>query len=194
VVQPGDLYTNDLLFVNRATELDEFNALLTDLNGGHQRHLALLGLRRIGKTVLLDEVRRRHPTFAIAYLALDEAVSTPEDFARAYLHEVLRAVTTTKNMAAPEGQSDKQLRQVAQQLEQTAVAALEAALAPLATGRIRTSYAALFVATMRFPSMVAMSASIPLVVMFDEFQEITRLLAFPGSDNLMGTLRAALDR
>ena len=49
------------LFVDRLRELAEFDALLDALTRGRRRHLALLGLRRIGKTMLLDEVRRRHP-------------------------------------------------------------------------------------------------------------------------------------
>jgi hypothetical protein len=47
---------------------------------------------------------------------------------------------------------------------------------------------------MRFPAAVADAVDAPLVVMFDEFQEITRLRAFPTTENLLGTLRAALDR
>ena len=77
------------IFVNRARELDEFETLLRDLDRGRRRHLALLGLRRIGKTVLLDEVRRRHPGFAITYLALDDVASSPETFARSLVGQIV---------------------------------------------------------------------------------------------------------
>ncbi len=79
------------LFVDRGRELAESASILDDTARGRRRYVALLGLRRIGKTVLMDEVRRRHPEFPIGYLALDEVVSTPEDFARAFVFEVLRA-------------------------------------------------------------------------------------------------------
>ncbi|MBI3979161.1 MAG: ATP-binding protein [Chloroflexi bacterium] len=83
------------LFVDRVSELAEFDALLEALALGRRRHVALLGLRRIGKTLLLDEVRRRHPRSAIAYLPLDEVVSSPEDFARSFAIETLRQVART---------------------------------------------------------------------------------------------------
>lgn len=70
----------DPLFVDRANELAEFDVILARLAQGIRRHVGLLGLRRIGKTVLVDQVRRRHPTEAIAYVSVDEVVSTPEDF------------------------------------------------------------------------------------------------------------------
>ncbi len=47
---------------------------------------------------------------------------------------------------------------------------------------------------MRFPATVSATLDRPLPLMLDEFQEITRLTSFPGTQNLLGTLRAALDR
>ena len=82
------------LFVDRTNELVEFDRVLVDLAMGRRQHLALLGLRRIGKTLLLDEVRRRHPNSAIAYLALDEVVSSPEDFARALAGHGIELIST----------------------------------------------------------------------------------------------------
>ena len=50
----------------------------------------------VQKTLLLDEVRLRHRIAAIAYLALDEVVSTPEDLAHAFAAETLQ-MRTVKN-------------------------------------------------------------------------------------------------
>ncbi|MCL4465575.1 MAG: hypothetical protein M1389_06045 [Chloroflexi bacterium] len=47
---------------------------------------------------------------------------------------------------------------------------------------------------MAFPSRLSDLLDIPLLLMLDEFQDITRLHKFPGTDNLLGTIRAALDR
>jgi AAA+ ATPase superfamily predicted ATPase len=180
------------LFVDRTAELAEFAALLTELARGRRRHLALLGLRRVGKTVLLDEVRRRHPDVAIAYLALDEVVSTPEDFARALTGETLRAAAP--GGPTPAAHMDTPLRQAAHALGGRVLAALDDVLQHLRTDRPSPAYGALLMATLRFPAAVSDALARPLVVMLDEFQEITRLEAFPGTVNLLGTLRAALDR
>ncbi len=69
--------------VDRAQELTEFDALFEALAQGRRRHLALLGLRRIGKTMALGEVRGGSPGDANAYLTLDEIAWAPEAFDRA---------------------------------------------------------------------------------------------------------------
>ena len=176
------------LFVDRERELAEFAALLSDLARGRRRHLALLGLRRIGKTMLLDEVRRRHPQEAIAYLALDEVVSTPEDFARALLAETLRAAAITGGPLSP---SNEDLRALARRLHPGLGPSLENLLSLLAA---RENHGALLMAALRFPDEVSRALQRPLLLMLDEFQDLVRLRAFPGTENLLGAVRAALDR
>jgi hypothetical protein len=63
---PRVLIPVEPLFVDRANELAEFDHLHEALAHGRRRHLALLGLRRIGKTMFLDEVRSRADTFDVA--------------------------------------------------------------------------------------------------------------------------------
>jgi AAA+ ATPase superfamily predicted ATPase len=177
------------IFVNRAREMDEFETLLEDLDRGHRRHLALLGLRRIGKTMLFDEVRRRHPGFAIAYLALDDVVSSPETFARSLVGQILATA------AARKGLTPSLLRTEDALLE---MAALDPRLVALVKEIIvwmeKSDYGELLISTMRFPGHLSEILDIPLLVMLDEFQDITRLRDFPGTANLLGTVRAALDR
>jgi hypothetical protein len=47
---------------------------------------------------------------------------------------------------------------------------------------------------LQFPAEVSERLETPLLLMLDEFQDITRLRAFPETDNLLGAFRAALDR
>jgi hypothetical protein len=187
------LIRSEPLFVDRARELAEFDALLEVLAQSRRRHLALLGLRRIGKTMLLDEVRRRHPEAAIAYLALDEVVSTPEEFARALAGEILGVAVVRRGIALLPGSTADALRAAARALDPHVLAAIEALLRLLRPDEV-DSYGALLAAAMRFPAVVSEALDLPLVLMLDEFQEITRLRAFPNTDNLLGTIRAALDR
>ena len=49
------------LFVDREIEIVALDDVFQLLPRAIGRHTALLGLRCIGKTLLLDEVRRRHP-------------------------------------------------------------------------------------------------------------------------------------
>lgn len=177
----------DPLFVNRTHELAEFDAVLRGLSEGYRRHIGLLGLRRIGKTLLLDEVRRRHPANAIAYLAVDEVTASPEDFARAFAAEVLTAVCPRGERV---GSSDEALAAAARALHPNVEAAVATLLGVLQGG----SYGAVLLHTIRLPGVVSEALDRPLLVVLDEFQEIVQLRRFPDTENLLGALRAALDR
>lgn len=178
------------LFVNRVRELDEFDSLLAALYRGHRRHLALLGLRRIGKTVLLDEVRRRHPEFPICYVALDDVVSSPESYARFLVGELLNTTSTYQGLEPSLARTDDALLEMA--------AALNPRLVPLVreiiTWMEKPNNGELLISTMRFPGHLSEVLGIPLLNMLDEFQDITRLQEAPDTSNLLGTVRAALDR
>ncbi|MCL4508819.1 MAG: hypothetical protein M1296_04745 [Chloroflexi bacterium] len=98
------------MFVNRATEIAALDDVLRLLPRAIRRHTALLGLRRIGKTPLLDQVRRRHPTIAIARLDVDAIVTSPEHFARAVVSETLSAVLRARAAHAYVAETDDGLR------------------------------------------------------------------------------------
>ena len=79
------------LFTNRARELALLEQATLSLATGRPRHLALFGLRRIGKTLLLLEhltrLLERTPLGAVrpVYIDLEEMVTSPELFSRRYV-------------------------------------------------------------------------------------------------------------
>lgn len=147
-------------------------------------------MRRIGKTLLLDQVRRRYSTAAIARLEVDAVVTTPEDFARAFVSETLRAVLRTRADETYVGETDQALR--------AAAVALHPRLEPMVVELLEhihsEAHGRLLNRALRFPADVSEALSMPLLVMLDEFQDITRLRTFPETANLLGAFRAALDR
>lgn len=181
----------DPLFVDRANELAEFDVILARLAQGIRRHVGLLGLRRIGKTVLVDQVRRRHPTEAIAYVSVDEVVSTPEDFVRAVAAETLAAACAATGKGRVLGQADADVLAAAADLAPEALHAVSSLIAAIQAGR---SSGALFTEVMRLPGVISASLDLPILVVLDELQEVTRLRRFPDTENLLGTIRAAVDR
>ncbi len=58
----------------------------------------------------------------------------------------------------------------------------------------KPDFGEVLISVMSLPAHISEILSIPLLVMLDEFQDITRLHDAPGTINLLGTLRAALDR
>jgi hypothetical protein len=147
-------------------------------------------LRRIGKTLVLDQVRRRYSTVAIARLEVDAIVTTPEDFARAFVSETLRAVLRMRADATYVGERDEALRAAALALHP----GLEPMVAELLEHLHSEAHGRLLNRALRFPAEVSEAVSTPLLVMLDEFQDIARLRTFPETANLLGAFRAALDR
>lgn len=178
------------LFVDRARELAALDDVLRLLPRAIRRQTALLGLRRIGKTLLLDQVRRRHPRFAITRLDIDAIVTSPEHFARALVSETLRAVLRARAEHAYIAQTDGGLRAAAASLN----ADLELAVADILDAIRAEAHGRLLHRALQFPAEVSERLETPLLLMLDEFQDITRLRAFPETDNLLGAFRAALDR
>ena len=73
-----------ILFTDRKKELDELNFYRRSLLNGTAEHIALFGLRRMGKTLLLKELIRRTlsdtPTILPVYLDFSAICSSPENF------------------------------------------------------------------------------------------------------------------
>lgn len=178
------------LFVDRATEIAALDDVLRLLPRTIRRHTALLGLRRIGKTLLLDEVRRRHPMISIARLDVDAIVTSPEHFARAFVSETLAAVLRARAEHAYVAQTDDGLRAMAANLH----ADLALAVADILDAMRAEAHGHLLQRALQFPAEVSERLATPLLLMLDEFQDIIRLRAFPETDNLLGVFRAALDR
>lgn len=178
------------IFVNRRVQLQLFDEVLTALEHGDRRHVALLGLRRIGKTTLLDEVRLRHPGRCIPRLPVDSIVTTPEDFALEVMAAVLEAACSARGL----------VRRVTTQPTSIIAAAtlLNEALPPVTQELFdlvdQGAYGRLLLRTFRFPAAVSEALDLPILVILDEFQDLRRLRNFDHTENLWGALRDALDR
>jgi AAA+ ATPase superfamily predicted ATPase len=181
----------DPIFVNRRTQLRLLDDVLASLQRGERRHIALLGLRRIGKTILLDEVRARHPDQCIIKLSVDTIVSTPEGFALDVISAVLDGACRVRGIQRTVTGQPRSIVAAAAVLSADLVPHLEELLdlveQPRAYGRL---LAKLFI----FPSTVSGALDLPILIILDEFQGILKLRNFPGTENLLAALREALDR
>ena len=78
---------------------------------------------------------------------------------------------------------DDSLLAVAQALHPRVAAAIDELL-HLRSAQVPPAYGALLAAAVRLPAAVSEALDIPLLLMLDEFQEVTRLRAFPHTENL----------
>ncbi len=182
---------DDPLFVNRRTQLELFADVLAVLAHGERRHVALLGLRRIGKTMLIDEVRTRHRDACTVKIPVDVAVSTPEGFALEVVAAVLREVARVQGSTRTVTTQEAALAATAALLGEPVLAHTEEIVNLL---RERGAYGRLIAKALAFPAEVSDALGLPILVFLDEFQDLRRLRNFPGTDVLWAALREVLDR
>jgi hypothetical protein len=182
------------LFTDRERELDLLRQAADDLAAGRPRHLALFGLRRIGKTLLLLEhavrILEAAPAGAVrpAYLDFEELVTSPELFSRRYVGlvtfwaltggqgEIESFLTPTALLGGP----GAGLRCVAQTL-----AAMENA---------RDDPAAQVTLALDFPEKLAAELDCRLLLLLDEFTEFAVLSHYPAVRRPWPLFRAAMQR
>lgn len=178
------------VFVNRRVQLALFDETLAALDQGDQRHLALLGLRRIGKTMLLDEVRVRHPEKCIPKLPLDVVVSTPEDFALEMMATVLEAACHSRGIKRKVTTQETSIATAAALLGDTVEPSVEEIIDLID----ESSYGRLIPKALLFPWAVSNALDLPMLVILDEFQSLRKLQNFRNTGNLWAAVREALDR
>jgi len=182
------------LFTNRERELDLLQQATVSLADGRPRHLALFGLRRIGKTLLLLEHATRllqtSPEGPVrpVYVDFEELVTSPELFSRRYVGlvtfwaltrgggEIEAFLTPTGLLGGPAAG----LRTVAQTL-----AALE---------DTRDDPATQITLALDFPDKLAQELGCRLLLLLDEFTELTILSNYPSVRRPLQLFRAAMQR
>ena len=182
------------LFTDRERELDGLQQASDDLAAGRPRHLALFGLRRIGKTLLLLEHAARlletDPAGPVrpVYVDFEELVTSPELFSRRYVGlvtfwaltrgqgEIEAFLTPTALLGGPAAG----LRCVAQTL-----AAMENA---------RDDPATQVTLALDFPEKLAQELDCRLLLLLDEFTEFAVLGHYPAVRRPWHLFRAAMQR
>lgn len=183
------------LFTNRERELAELAHYRQRLLAGSPEHVALFGLRRIGKTLLLKEFVRRTlaeaPRVAPVYMDFSYLSSSPEIFALNY-------VGHTCYWLLRQGDGDPEPFLAPGTLPSALLQAggtdLHTALQPLLREleKARPDRQALLRQAFRFPREAAAARRCRLIMVFDEFQEIRTLANFPNSRNVIALFRAEL--
>lgn len=189
------MYTTPPYFTNRVSELATLALVADDLLMGRPRHVALFGLRRIGKTLVCQEqMRRLHAGSQVipVYLDLQDLASSPELFAQRYV-----GLSCFWAVDHGEGPADPYLN--AADLLQTSAAGLPVVTRTAAAlinemGKQRTDNTTLLNIAFDFPERLAEALGQPLMYFLDEFPELLTLGSFPGVGDPLKHFRAALQR
>lgn len=179
------------LFADRERELARLRLLSERLCRGRMERLALLGSRRIGKTMLLRRFLASPPAGCIAaYMDCSFSVSTPEQFAASLLSSLIVGLRMFHGAASPgewEGYGEEQAAVAGSRCLWEGARSLRRE-----SGRGPLGHTPLLQAALRLPEELAKEQGMPVLMVLDEFQELTRLQRFPGQDRLMWLLRGIL--
>jgi len=182
------------LFTNRERELAVLEQVTRSLAEGRPQHLALFGLRRIGKTLLLLEHLTRsveqapHGVVRPVYLDLEELVTSPELFSRRYVGLVTFWALTG-------GQGDRESFLTPAGLLGGPAAGLRCVAQTMATLESARDDSALQVsAAFDFPEKLAAELDCYILLLLDEFTELAVLGNYPAVRRPVQLFRAALQR
>jgi len=182
------------LFTDRERELAVLEQATLSLAEGRPRHLALFGLRRIGKTLLLMEHLTRlveqtpSGTVRPVYVDMEELVTSPELFSRRYVGLVTFWALTG-------GQGDRESFLTPAGLLGGPAAGLRCVAQAMATLESARDDPALQVsAALDFPEKLAAELGCYLLLLLDEFTELTVLGNYPAVRRPVQLFRAALQR
>ena len=181
------------LFTNRVKELDFLQSVAEDLAAGRPRRVALWGLRRIGKTLLLQEqisrLLKQGPARPV-YMDFEDICTSPEIFAQRYI-----GLAVFWNLAEEQEDVDAYLT-VERLLEATAgrssAAAQTAASLLRELNKAKPDQALLLKIAFDFPEKLARELDRTLILFLDEFTEITTLSHYPQIRDPLKQFRASL--
>ena len=183
------------VFTNRVHELNILAQAAADLERGRPRHIALFGLRRIGKTLLCQEQMRHlaaQGRVIPVYMNLEGICTSPELFVQRYI-----GLACFWAVAGGQGSVEPYLRVV--DLLQTPAAAVPVVLEAIrflitALGREVTDPGVLLHLAFDFPDRLAIALERPIMCFLDEFTELSALAKFPQVGNPYKLFRSAMQQ
>jgi AAA+ ATPase superfamily predicted ATPase len=178
------------LFTNRVTELEIIESYKDRLMRGEANKIAFIGTRRIGKSTILYEFIKRnlnnHRLF-LAYVNLQRLVMEPLSFARSYIGLITKwAVKDAADNFARYDDPQFCLRQLQKRHPKT-LEYLDEFLAIMQNREIPLARA--FEHALNFPKILSKATNKPIILMLDEFQEITLLKNFKQLPEILGLMR-----
>lgn len=181
------------LFTNRLRELGYLQSMVEDLLAGKPRRLALWGLRRVGKTLVIQEqIARLHDQGVVrpVYMDFEDICTSPELFSQRYI-----GLVTFWALESGQGNVDAYLT-VERLLEIAAgrsMAVSQTAGSLLRElSRTKPDQVLLLKLAFEYPEKLAQELDKKLVLFLDEFTEISTLSHYPQVREPLKHFRAAL--
>lgn len=193
-------------FINRHTELDRLRLFAQEIaRGTPERHLALVGIRRIGKSRIVEQFLTEHRDAIMVVVAIDAAAATLQTYLMTMTRAVLAALARdSESQPPPQGANLVELASAAATFGPGVAAVVNRALTLAASARPEGHQ--LFITATTLPEEIARETKRPVMVFADEFQHLTDLGAYPpfrkgrgvagtgSEENVLRAFRSAVER
>jgi AAA+ ATPase superfamily predicted ATPase len=181
------------LFTNRTRELSFLQSMVEDLLAGRPRRLALWGLRRVGKTLVIQEQIARlldEGTVHPVYMDFEDICTSPELFTQRYI-----GLVTFWTVEGGQGDVDAYLtveRLLETVASRSAVASQTAGSLLRELSRTKPDQGLLLKLAFDYPEKLAQELNNKLVLFLDEFTEISTLSHYPQVREPLKHFRSSL--
>jgi uncharacterized protein len=181
-------------FIDRVEELEQMVSLLSAVSSGASSNIALIGLRRTGKTSLFENVRLRmiNNQQVIPLVINCFGISTKARFAKMLMHEVTKAYISK---AEKYPHKDKIISFFKKGFEELSkhIADVDISIAEFAkfSVKLREKQAdedELLEIALKYPETLAETKKVYFVIMVDEFQD-----TFKWADTFLKNLRRIIE-
>lgn len=194
-----------MVFVNRRLELDRIAQIArAAVTGRVERHLAMVGVRRIGKSRLIEHYVESAPPLPVVVVQVDAASTTIQAFLLAMVRETINAIARYRGQASLPRGGPVEMASLAAALDPRLAPEVSRALALTQARRIDGQE--VLAAALAFPENISQVVDTPLLVIADEFQHLTDLAVYPPFDggrrrsveaarlSLLAVVRAHIER
>jgi len=167
------------MFFNRRKELEELKRASEMFRLGNPLPIAVIGLRRIGKTELIHKFKEGRNDLLMPYLNVEGSVSSPEIFAQDFYIALLEEVAVYRNISIQKAGSKREViisisSTLGEDYRRHSISILQ-------TIESR-DYNEMLKAAFRAPDEIAQIAKKKIIFFIDEFQDIEELNNFRFGD------------
>lgn len=178
-------------FTDREAELAMLARNSERILDGSGKNICFIGLRRIGKSLILKEYisREKDKHILPVYMDLERLDTTPEFFAVQYVGQILRWFLDDIDIV-PYLDINGLVKKVADTNSNTAVETVHSIFDEL--NKAKPNQRLLLELAFIFPERFANEQDIHIILMLDEFQRIHEIDNFPQIHDIIGLLRSII--
>jgi len=186
-----------MIFVNRNREKAILESAVNSLLLNNRRNLAFIGMRRIGKTMLLKKFldeKKDSEDLLCAYIDLEDIASSPRIFSIYYTGELIYALARKKGIVENKEKffDPVSLLSISANISAAALEISRKLFEDL--NKVDVDYFSLVKFAFSVPQKIAKSEEIKVTVALDEFQELKNLNNFAVIKNIFSIFRAEIEK